>query len=584
MTLENAEKIWHAHSFGTGEEAPRKLSSLHSSYDKKVKQILLGGVGVTGKSRRYLDKETGDIKTPTPSKLKAGLNKIVKRVAKDEDFDSLADKIGGLGEEENIEYFMHQLAEAPKNGQLPERIVLTGHSRGAGQSMELANRIYEKYGSKIKITMHLTDPVMGPLRRWPQSKRTIPPNVDSVTIVYAGKHDSIGFEPQDFTRIVGYDPAVTTITAVSIPMNHFLVDPDPDKLDWSKNYTKESYEPLGYLNTVYKNLWAGLLSEEKPRFSPPTQYKNQSVENMQPDKKNTTRAGCEFVKVTEGSNNLPPYMKSFHENFRKNAFDEIPPVIAVDIAWEIKKKKLPVDTPEQRKTYLKALFQHGLERKAGKTLENNKDYQRWIKQVINQKIDPNQEKEKALLKLTELSKKTEKEQHKTIVTSINNNVAHLPIINGETGIKNTSCQQFYLEMLEIKRDIKSIEETVKQEAIIKPIVNIMNYLLNKVGLKSEMNVSTQNTNKTTEIEEPREIKETKKSVYREMIEEQLQKDLNTLLKKKENTTEKKEESKKIYHPPLSSNSNRKQICVTIPQKKDEEKKSEDNLNKGPTPP
>ena len=68
---------------------------------------------------------------------------------------------------------MYLLEQANQKGKLPERVVLTGHSRGAAAQILLARKIYLKYGDKIKITMNVSDPVPGPGDLIKKSRRII---------------------------------------------------------------------------------------------------------------------------------------------------------------------------------------------------------------------------------------------------------------------------------------------------------------------------------------------------------------------------------------------------------------------------
>lgn len=128
------------------------------------------------------------------------------------------DYITANSEKKRIQECMQSLAEAENNNQLPDKIVLNGHSRGASSCIELSRAIYLKYGDKIKIDMNINDPVPGPLRHG-KSKKVIPPNVESLIITYAANEDSKLFKPQNLHKIF-YDKEKTAVTAVVLPTRH----------------------------------------------------------------------------------------------------------------------------------------------------------------------------------------------------------------------------------------------------------------------------------------------------------------------------------------------------------------------------
>lgn len=261
----------------------------------------------------------------------------------------LTGTVAGVGEDANIEFVLEQLREAKKNGTLPRRIYFEGHSRGAVQNIELANRIYEEFGEKIKISMTLTDPVAGPNRGYVDNKICIPPNVDSVVIVYYSGEGTPGFKAQDIgTRIVAFDTNKTTITSFSIPRTHFPIaisDPHRDLCNYILSVIKENADLVS--------------SGKKPDYhiNPEYQIDPATMRGI------GSRSGCNFAVITPINADLPEHIKMQHmlarEVFPKNEKGEILlKPIEKKVPDHIKEILKDKDTPEQRKAYKEAMIDH----------------------------------------------------------------------------------------------------------------------------------------------------------------------------------------------------------------------------------
>lgn len=126
---------------------------------------------------------------------------------------NLLPKKGGYlfayGLKSGVELIINLLKTLDKDDALPSSICMGGHSRGSVSCLVLANRIWEEFGPKIKINIACTDPVPGPQQLEDYTKYVIPPNVESLTIVYAtaGISDPITFQKKLYEpRIIALDP------------------------------------------------------------------------------------------------------------------------------------------------------------------------------------------------------------------------------------------------------------------------------------------------------------------------------------------------------------------------------------------
>lgn len=147
------------------------------------------------------------------------LNKLYK-------IDKSFDYITAASQHRRIQECMVKLRKArDKNpSELPDRIILNGHSRGASACIELARAIYLEFGDgPPKIAMNIIDPVPGPGRHH-HKRMVIPPNVDSAIIHYAGNESSSLFKLQE----VYFDSKYTTVTTKVYPINHGLFEASVD--------------------------------------------------------------------------------------------------------------------------------------------------------------------------------------------------------------------------------------------------------------------------------------------------------------------------------------------------------------------
>ena len=187
--------------------------------------------------------------------------------------------VTGEGSKENINHCMHLLEQAELKGQLPDRIVLTGHSRGAATTLELAKEIYLKYGDRVKITMNLSDPVPGDLIG--RTAAVVPPNVDSLVIVYASKEIKPGFQPIDINHL-HFDPTKTTVTAFA--------------------YSGWHNDPASALQSINENFVYGYLSQGN--YNPAKMILRYSG-SFRPDKEYGVgnRDQCQFLCMTDPRHN-----------------------------------------------------------------------------------------------------------------------------------------------------------------------------------------------------------------------------------------------------------------------------------------
>ena len=100
----------------------------------------------------------------------------------------------------------------------PEIIVLTGHSRGASACIELAREIYLAHDDNIKVHMNIYDPVPGHFRH-EESKKVIPPNVQSLVITCAGYENDIILKVQNMNKL-SFDTNKTSATVLVLPTYH----------------------------------------------------------------------------------------------------------------------------------------------------------------------------------------------------------------------------------------------------------------------------------------------------------------------------------------------------------------------------
>ena len=187
--------------------------------------------------------------------------------------------ITGEGGKENITHCMYLLEQAELKSQLPNRIVLTGHSRGAATTLELAKEIYLKYGDKVKITMNLSDPVPGDLIG--RTEAVVPPNVDSLVIIYASKEIKPGFQPIDINHL-HFDPTKTTVTAFA--------------------YSGWHNDPASALQSINENFVYGYLGQGN--YDPANMTLRYS-RHFRPDKENGVgnRDQCQFLCMTDPRHN-----------------------------------------------------------------------------------------------------------------------------------------------------------------------------------------------------------------------------------------------------------------------------------------
>lgn len=168
------------------------------------------------------------------------------------------DLVTAKSEDKRIMECMQSLNDAYINGELPDRIILNGHSRGASTCIELAREIYLTYGDIVTIDMILSDPVPG-TGRHKASKRVIPPTVESLVVLYAGEESSSIFKPQKLDKLF-YDEDKTAFTALILPMKHKEPTDDVKTINesfWKINMENEPCDKITF------NIHAGKISSKR---------------------------------------------------------------------------------------------------------------------------------------------------------------------------------------------------------------------------------------------------------------------------------------------------------------------------------
>lgn len=294
--------------------------------------------------------------------------------------------LSGAGEKQNNDYVLKQLKRAKKDGVLPSRIILNGHSRGAAATIALARAIYLEFGNDIKIAMNISDPVPGPGRR-SESKKVIPPNVDSLVITYAERRMPNAlldktFNPLDVNDLL-FDPSKTTVTTTTLPIAHTL---DGETL--SDRIAAEN--AMGAINT-------GMVTAiSAPADSP--KYKLSEVEALRSDTKHVgegIRKGRNFFIATDPQQNraLPPALKALHIQLQEKAYIEETDIntLREDNRSLVSRATLHIDERSEngRKIMLSAISRAGKEAQQIDKIvglnehlhKNNKNYRKWSDEV-----------------------------------------------------------------------------------------------------------------------------------------------------------------------------------------------------------
>ncbi|CDZ78109.1 hypothetical protein BN59_02416 [Legionella massiliensis] len=226
MKERTGKTILTVHIAGTGGVAesnfPTKLAITgYANNQPNLPVLLLHGVGSQGDGYVppvMMDTNTLDVK---PKKVKERLWDVA--VSKPDaviGLTSASALVGGValgsGKEAHIERMINLLKALDEDGNLPEEIILSGHSRGAVADHEMSNRIYAEFGDRIKLHFIVTDPVPGPFHDSHIYERIIPPNTASYTVFYAPNEGRTLFNANDLNKLVFTNP-LTTITAYAVP-------------------------------------------------------------------------------------------------------------------------------------------------------------------------------------------------------------------------------------------------------------------------------------------------------------------------------------------------------------------------------
>ena len=197
-----SEPMLNINFCGTRMQATREDPASIKAIRKFKNRLIISGVGAAS-----VENKARDEKHLTPGTFFIDQqNKPQKRLFRaPESYYTGALGAGALfgsGEKDIIKLAMRQIKNKFSKKKLTEfpHINVSGYSRGVMSAVHLANKIYLKYGNRIKINLFLIDPVGGP--NWiEQSRRNIPPNVDNLYITF-NKNEVIPFiqshSPSDF--------------------------------------------------------------------------------------------------------------------------------------------------------------------------------------------------------------------------------------------------------------------------------------------------------------------------------------------------------------------------------------------------
>jgi hypothetical protein len=433
---------------------------------------VLQGVGTKYLNPAYMNPETGKMKSYKPF------------LARVKGF------ITGAGEKQNIEYTLKLLRTAADKtpSELPERLILNGHSRGAAACIELARAIYLEHGDAIKIAMNISDPVPGPGRR-DKSKLVIPPNVDSLVITYAQRPSGLmdqAFNPLDINEIL-FDPSKTTVTTTTLPVSHTLV---------SKN--SEGYidsDILGVLGEINTGIVKAIGVPEDASTKNQCHLESldfKSLENLRADpKKNLpgVRAGRNFIVASDPSQNtsLPPALKEFHAQLQNKAYIKETNIESLRDSHRatVTQATTNIDTnsTQGRINMLDVIYREG--NRANK-LKQDKKFLRWKdtigKKLINDMTDTEFKKEKNRIiatlndEIPSLGAKDPDQTNKAIqknIQAINDAVAVIDKVNRPDS--EAKCADYYLTLLQLRDKTKEMNSSRSMLAKSFDLFNRSNY-------------------------------------------------------------------------------------------------------------
>jgi len=122
----------------------------------------------------------------------------------------------GSGKQAHVKRMINLLTALDEDGNLPQEVILTGHSRGSITCNELGNAIYMHFGNRTKLHFIETDPVSGPFHEGALYEQIIPPNTETFTAFYAPEEGGALLNANDLTKLAFTNPT-TTITAYAVP-------------------------------------------------------------------------------------------------------------------------------------------------------------------------------------------------------------------------------------------------------------------------------------------------------------------------------------------------------------------------------
>lgn len=129
-------------------------------------------------------------------------------------------RVFGTGWDDNVYKAAWTLTHLKfERGMNIQTVNLMGWSRGAVTCIRQANKLYEVFGTSLKVNIFAIDPVPGGLTSVTDDMRLIPPNVQHMLVILALDDDRSNFQPLDADSMFVSCPATGTVEA---PAVHYL--------------------------------------------------------------------------------------------------------------------------------------------------------------------------------------------------------------------------------------------------------------------------------------------------------------------------------------------------------------------------
>lgn len=240
---------------------------------------------------------------------------------------------------------------------LPDMVFLSGHSRGSINAISAACRIYIQFGNNIKSNLCLTDPVAGPGRAEDRHAldSVIPPNVQSVTILYAPLVGEKLLIAKDFSRLIVTNPD-TVVTAYPVPnTNHasicqqwgYWCEVNLRKKSFFGIETKTEFLSLSSFASYQMTFAANNVDLPSTIHKDKTQFDPTQISGV------GARAGSIYYKTTPITDGCSPLLQAAHDKIR-NTFDvnyQTKPVLAISSGYFDGLVK-----PEHREKFIIGMF------------------------------------------------------------------------------------------------------------------------------------------------------------------------------------------------------------------------------------